>query len=156
MRMFDEVIQAVLAPSSRLVGPKFGKMALSAALMLMSQRHTRANRSRPSFVLITMGPTGKAGQSFLRCDPLNGTLSSQCKYRCGELACGLSHDMDLELMQKKGTNKTTGESNSTDPTAQNTSRTAFLIKVMDAYCKTMLYCNICIQADKQVYFYMPR
>ncbi len=60
--------------------------------------------------------------------------------------------MDLELMQKKGTNKTTGESKSTDPTAQNTSRTAFLIKVMDAYCKTMLYCNICIQADKQVYF----
>ncbi len=101
MRMFDEVIQAVLTPSSRLVGPKFGKMALSAALMLMSQRHTRANRSRPSFVLITMGPTGKAGQSFLRCDPLNGTLSSQCKYRCGELACGLSHDMDLELMQKR-------------------------------------------------------
>lgn len=79
-----------------------------------------------------MGPTGKAGQSFLRCDPLNGMLLRQSKYRCSQLACGLSHDMDLELMQKRGTNKTTGESKSTDPTAQNTSRTALLIKVMDA------------------------
>lgn len=132
MRMFNEVIQAALVLSSEQAGMKSVRLHQSVELSLMSQLCTRANRFRPPFVLITMGPTGKAGQSFLRCDPLYGTLLRQSKYRCRQLACGLSHDMDLELMQKRGTNKTTGESKSTDPTAQNTSRTALLIEVMDA------------------------